>query len=166
VGDIVPALPPLIEYDQYGGNWQRYIDEVFSVFYRDLIASRAQFKSAPVSIDTRMGKDGKEEGFWHLTHSGPKHARIPDLGRCARVPWLRPLIETVPGSGARWWRGERDGKLRDLVADPPFSYLIVLQVSRSRAVLITAIYIEYQHRRRKLEREWRDYHQNAFGAPP
>jgi len=162
----MPTLPPLIEYDKYGGDWQRYIDEVFSIFHRDLIASRARFKGLPVSIDTRMGADGKEEGFWHLTHSGPMHARIPDFGRCARVPWLRPLIERVPDPGAMWWRNERDGKLRDLVADPVFSYLIVLQVSGQRAIVITAIHIEYAQRRKKLEREWKEYHQNEFGAPP
>lgn len=153
-----PALPALIEYTQFGGDWQRYIDAVFAVFYHDLIASRAHFKGLPVSIDTRMGAGGKEEGFWHLTHSGPKHARIPDFGRCERVPWIRPLIEAVPGAAARWWRDERDGKQRDLVADPTFSFLVVLQVSGRRAVLITAIHIEYPHRRKKLEREWKDYH--------
>ena len=166
MGDVVAALPPLLEYGHYGGDWQRYIDDVFAIFHRDLIAARAHFKGLPVSLDARMGPDGKEEGFWHLTSTGPKDARLPDFGRCARVPWLRPLIERPPGPGAMWWQDERKGRTRDLVADPAFSYLIVLQTDKRRAVLITAIHNDRQHRRIKLEKEWRKYHQNAFGAPP
>ncbi len=38
--------------------------------------------------------DGKEYTFYHITHKGNiENDRTPELRRCERIGWARPVIE-------------------------------------------------------------------------
>jgi hypothetical protein len=80
----------LVRLEDHGGDWQRYIDAVYAVFYGDFIASQPRFRGRPVVIGKQI-IDGKERTFWHATSEGNIEVqRTPDLRRCERIGWIRP----------------------------------------------------------------------------
>ena len=89
-------LPALILLSDHGGDWQRYIDAVYAVFNTDFIARRAHYEAKKILLIGRDAEliDGKERRFWHCVSEGElEDARSPDLRRCERMPWMRPVIE-------------------------------------------------------------------------
>jgi hypothetical protein len=150
--------------EEFDGSWQPYIDAVFEVFWRDFVASKPSLNGQPVACDSRMGDDGKEEGFWHVTSEGPKNDRMPCIPRCERIRWIRFLIERVPSPAVRYWEDSRKGKRRIIVADIDFSFKVVLQPTRRGALLVTAVYVEREHERGKLRREYGEWQRKIGGA--
>ncbi len=95
--DAPDWLPQLIKLENFGGDWQRYIDEVFAIFYKDFIESQPKFREMWVRCRRDL-LDGKEAGFWHCVSEGADEAnRNSDLRRCERIRWVRVIIENYGG---------------------------------------------------------------------
>lgn len=85
--------------------------------------------------------------------------RTPDLRRCERIGWPRPLIEelaaVLAGAGrVRCWCEDRKGAKRIIIAMADFSYALVLDDRGDYVLPWTAYAVERDHQRQKLEKAW------------
>jgi hypothetical protein len=105
-------------------------------------------------------EQGKEATFWHMTSEGKVEAdRTPDIRRCERICWPKPLIEEVPSDELRVWPERRNRENRMAIALPDFSYIMILAERQGSNGIYyipwTAYYVKYHHDRDHYEREWR-----------
>jgi hypothetical protein len=102
--------------------------------------------------------NGKAATFWHVISDGAvEEDRLPNLARCSRVPWIRPMIESVGSDRVLWWGQSRSGDNRSVVALPDFSYKIVIANRVEYCLLWTAFVVDHQHQRDKTQREYEEY---------
>lgn len=151
---VIDWLPEIICLESFNGDWGNYVEAIYGVFRRDFVDSRPLYDSLPVTIDGRL-ENGKEATFWHVTHSYSNLVgeRIPELRRCERVCWIRPLIENalLNSEVVLIWNEKKNKQLRTYLWLKEKDYLTVLRVINSKvAILITAFFIEREHTRNKL----------------
>jgi hypothetical protein len=158
-------LPDLIELSAFGGDWSSYIDHLYSIFERDFVQHRLKFMSMPIVFDTRLHK-GKCEGFWHITSSFDEQTnqRNPDLRRCERVPWPKPIVNNSADPLVSIWENIRGKKSNIMIYLESHDYLIVLIKRKNVFVLATAYFINQAHTRKKLKKE-RNAYLKAKTAP-
>jgi hypothetical protein len=157
-------LPEIVCLDSCGGNWDNYCNVIYKIFHQDFVVSRPKYNDIPVAIDTRL-ENGKEATFWHIiqTDNLIVGERLPDFRRCERVCWIRPIIENaiVSDGGVLIWTDEKKGQIRTYLWLKEMNYLVVLRVTMKYAVLITAFYVDSEHMRNKL---LKDFHRTQ--KPP
>lgn len=153
-------LPPLIRLDDYGGDWQRYEDEIYGWFVHDFVDSRPHLEGKPVILKAGSSLRGRHNTFWHLISEGRQESeRVPDLRRCERIRWPRALIDAADSGSVLRWRTRRTGRPRAVLALSDFSYCVVLSEHPSYFVLWTAYPVDRHHTERRLRREYaRDHH--------
>jgi len=107
-------LPALIHLDDYGGNWERYLESVYGIFHNDFIRTQPKFQDCWVRCRRDPLEFGKEAGFWHCTSCGEDEMqRTPDLRRMERIQWVRAILDhpddgavniwaTMGGTDKRW----------------------------------------------------------------
>jgi hypothetical protein len=157
-------LPELMLLADSGGDWQRYLAAIYSAFRADFVTDRPKFNGRRCACKRHPMIDGKEATFWHLISEGAVEAdRLPDLRRCERIRWPRPMIERSPND-IRVWKSERPGDQRIVIALDDFSYVVVLADRGEYVILWTAYCVEQDHRRAKLRREW-ERAQKSWGRP-
>jgi len=159
-------LPPLLLLEDYGGDWDRYINEVYAIFHRDLIESQPKYERLWVRCRRDPICDGKEAGFWHcISYGKDEKERMPELQRCERISWVRSVIENYNRPEVDNWTNKRGSDIRHLLWVDE-NYLVVLaERIRKRdgfkyMQLITAYCTVEEHRRRKLRAE-RDDRKNG-----
>ena len=154
-------LPPLMPFEDFGGDWPRYLEALYAVFRSNFCGRLPDFQGRPLALKRHPLSQGKEATFWHFIQEGEvEDDRTPDLRRCERIRWPRPVIEAHADSGrVRLWCERRSARGRGQegrwqLALPDFSYLVVL-ADRGRFLLPwTAYHLERPHERRKLEQRW------------
>ena len=158
-------LPEALRYEDFGGDWEKFFATVYEVFERDFKHSTPNFRWKPLIYDSTI-EDGKEVAFWHVTTSSDEATgeRLPDFRRSERISWLRPVIEHPDDKALKVWKNKRGAQTHILLWLEELDYLIVLRETRRRAALVTAIYIDDNHRRRKLREEWERWSENQ--TPP
>ena len=140
-------LPDLLLFEDFGGDWQRYEDEVF-----------ATFQNEPVYITKYPLKKGKERGFWHCVQEGPvEEDRTPDIRRCERIRWVRPVIEHSNDPKVKKWPTKKAGKNRYLLWLEEADYLVILEKRPGCWFLWTAYCTDFEHTRRKRRAEYEAY---------
>ena len=88
-------LPELLLLEDCDGSWARYVDEVFSIFYRDFIETQPRFQDKWVRCRRDL-IDGKEAAFWHCISEGPnENDRRLAIRRCERIGWVRAIINIM-----------------------------------------------------------------------
>lgn len=113
MSDTPKWLPPLILLEKYGGDFDKYINVVYAVFYSDFIARRTRYEGKQILL---IGRDkelvkGKERRFWHCVSEGQiEDDRPPDLRRCECMPWMRPVIENAAEVTMDVWVENQTGK--------------------------------------------------------
>ena len=147
-------LPSLILLEDYAGNWDRYLAEVYGVFYGDFRSSRPIFGGQAVKYDDRL-QNGKETAFWHMISEEDKATgqRLPDLRRCERIRWVRTVIEHIDDERVSVWENERHGRKRIVLWMEEQDYLVVLEERPKGYFLLTAYRTNREHTRRKLRRD-------------
>jgi hypothetical protein len=156
-------LPDLIEFSEFGGNWQAYEDALYAYFKADFIDSTPTYPGRRWAVKRFPEYKGREATFWHITSEGDEESeRTPDLRRCERIRWPRPIIDASHGGELRWWvqiRRNKSGarEKRIAIALPDFSYLTILADRKSYVLLWTTFCAEYAHQRRKHEKEYNEY---------
>jgi hypothetical protein len=101
---------------------------------------------------------GKEATFWHLISEGKSEKdRLPDLRRCERIRWPRPIIEHYDQPAIKFWVNERKGEKRICLWIEGEEYLVVLAKRRGYVILWTAYLVTGTRRKMKLEKEYQTY---------
>lgn len=156
-------LPPLIRLDEFGGEWSQYIEAVYAYFRADFLDSQARYGKKAIRLKRHPLLDGKEATFWHITSEGKEEdKRVPDLRRCERIRWPRPVIENHNHKSIRCWSNTRTSagrrnERRIVLWLYDDDYVVVLADRGRYALLWTAYYVSWAHTRRKLLREYDEY---------
>lgn len=99
--------------------------------------------------------EGKEATFWHIISEGRQEAeRLPDLRRCERVRWPRPVVDHADAPELKVWCNHRHGEERVCLWFEAQDYLVVLARRKRYLLLWTAYPVTQEHTRGKLRREW------------
>jgi len=168
-----PDWPPnLMELNQFGGNWDRYLAALYEIFCADFKFTRPEIAGMVVRAKYQPNYRGKEDGFWHLItqeEDWAKGDRLPNMRRCELIRWPRALIDAFESDRTVWWQNRRGRKQRLLIALPDFSYVVVLDYRRNHYLLWTQYPVEHRNRRNDLRKEydafWKDQGRNDRRRP-
>lgn len=151
-----------------------YIENLYQLFLTNLVSHPLHWKNDGLLVSLRKHPEieGRHAVFWHIISGGrgPEESRQVEPQRCIRICWIRELIEIFnvefpKEREIRWWIDKkRTSKSRYVITRPEFDYIVVVEQRSNYALLITAYYAEYEHRRRKLKREHDDFWQQQ--EPP
>ncbi len=148
-------LPTLVLFEDYSNDWHSYLEAIYRFFCQDFVTSKPNFEGKRFALKRHPVIDGKEATFWHLISEGEiEGERLPDLRRCERICWPRPMIEAIKSSHVRCWRNKRKEEERIVIVLEDFSYVVVLADRGDYVLLWTAYCVEMEHRRQKLRREY------------
>ena len=155
-------LPERITFQEYNGDWFKYIEDLYLVYMRTLVYERAKYEDKPVLTNQEPMRNGKEETFWHIIEGRTGKKTSTDFNRCACVPWIRPIIDSCDMQDIKIWMAEhraekRKKRLRLYIALADFSYLITLTPRPGRYYLVTAFPVEYPSQRKKKRREYDEW---------
>lgn len=154
--------------------WEADTYEIlYAIFHRDFVASRPRYRGSEVWYFPQM-EDGKEAIFWHLTtrEHRPKPVprrmrryaesiaqqagRYPDLRRCERLPWVRPIIENSREPELLAWDyREGHGNIRTYVWFKDRRFVVIMKKYRDcRRRLLTSFYVDENYKTRDFERKY------------
>ena len=152
-------LPPLVLLEDHDGDWELYEEALYEHFCNDFVRSRPEFLGKRVGLKRHPLEKGKEATFWHLISEGAvENERIPDMRRCERIRWPRPIIHGCRSTGVKVWRQQRNGETRIAIALSDFTYVVILAErsgeNGSYHLPWTAFCVERERQRLKFQREW------------
>ncbi|HWR83378.1 MAG TPA: hypothetical protein VN285_08750 [Candidatus Deferrimicrobium sp.] len=159
MNDEVSWLPSLVFLSAFDGDWERYVEQLYTYFKQDFVYSPPFFRGQRIGLKRFPITKGKEATFWHLISTGTKeHYRYPDLRRCERIRWPRAIIENAEDSVVKTWENIRNGERRQLLWLEQHEYLVILARRAGYALLWTAYLVDTSHQRRKLQQEFEEFH--------
>jgi len=148
-------LPPLLLLEDFGGNWERYFAAVYAVFAADFVDNKPTYQGKRLVLKRHPEYDGKSATFWHMISTGTNEAeRIPDIRRCERMRWPKPIIENVQSPDVKVWTEKRGSNNRVHLWCEEEGYLVVLDDRIDYLLPWTAYFVEQQHERNKLNKRW------------
>lgn len=148
-------LPPLILLKDYEGSWSDYFTAIYQQFRCDFVTSKPEFLGRPFGLKCHPLYEGKEATFWHCISEGKVESeRLPDLRRCERMSWIKPMITAVPSPNVHCWVTQRNNDKRIVLALTDFSYVMILADRGNYLLLWTAYCVERDHQRRKLSEDF------------
>jgi hypothetical protein len=159
-------LPELVTLESCGGNWDQYLDLIYRYFKVDWLDSRPTYQGKLIGLRKHPVVKGKESTFWHFISEGANEEdRIPNLRRCERIRWVRPVIESV---GLRKdilvWKQRRGGKTNIAIALEDLSYVVFLGErtgTRDYLIPLTAYWVQGERKRERYRTEWTDYNKTT-----
>jgi len=153
-------LPPLVLLSDHGGDWNRYLDTLYAWFKQDFIDSKPVFQGRQLGLKRYPMTLGKEATFWHMTSEGQdEENRVPDIRRCERIRWPKPVIENSEDSEIKWWVSVKRHENRIHIWLENEDYIVVLADRKGFLLPWTAFVITREHTRRKLRKEYEAYWQ-------
>lgn len=151
-------LPDLVLLADANGNWDDYLELIYDYFKTDFIQNRPLFEGKNLALKRHPLSNGKEATFWHFISEGNEEdKRIPDLRRCERIRWPKPIIENSSDDRIKVWRNERKGETRICLWVESQEYLVILADRRGYILPWTAYPVTLSHRKRKLKKEYEDF---------
>jgi len=154
-------LPPLVLFSDYGGDWDRYLDALYAWFKRDFIDSKPVFQGRRLGLKRHPMTYGKEATFWHMTSEGMEEKnRTPDLRRCERIRWPKPVIEHSEDQKVKLWVSVKRNEDRIHIWLEDEDYVVVLADRKGFLLPWTAFLVKRDHTRRKLRNEYEAYWKN------
>ena len=157
-------LPALVLFTDYDNEWSRYEKALYEFFCQDFVYSKPVFRGQKLAVKRRPLTKGKETSFWHLITEGSiEDNRLPDLRRCERIRWPRPIIENVDDRlcTIKVWENTRQaGEKRICIWLEQHEYLVVLAKRNDYVLFLTAYPVTLPHRKRKLQKEYEGYHKS------
>jgi len=159
--DIEIDLPDLILLENFSGNYQFFIDAVYKVFETDFVKSKPFFRGIKLGLKKHPEYQERAYTFYHMTHKGEEEQnREPDLRRCERIPWAKPVIENCDKWNLKVWEQERKGEKRICIwlefEDEP-DYIIILNIRKDYILPWTAFVLEYGNQKRKKQKEYEEW---------
>lgn len=154
-------LPDLVMLEAHEGDWSQYLAVVYDWFRRDFLQTQPRYGDKLVLPADIGVTNGKERTFWHLISEGEVEGeRTPDLRRCERIRWPRPIIEHHSDAVVRVWEGRKkaSGRTRKRIYLwlEEQEYLVVLGREGQRVILVTAFLAQQAHAKRRLMREFEE----------
>ncbi len=150
-------LPELITLNDFGGDWNAYIEAIYEIFKSDFIDNPPVYEGTRLGLKRHPISNGKEATFWHMTSTGANEdSRVPDLRRCERMRWPKPVIE-IQDTAILTWVSEKKGDSRIHLWLEQEDYLVVLAERRGYLLPWTAYLVERDHTKRKLRKEFERY---------
>lgn len=148
-------LPALTLFEEFGGDWGSYLDALYVLFKHDFIDSKPVYNGVTLALKRHPVILNKEATFWHIISEGGSEAeRVPDMRRCERIRWPRPVIEYSVDSKIKIWTNERRGEKRICLWLEDADYLVILAERNGYILLWTAYMVELEHTKRKLRKEY------------
>ena len=148
---------------------------LYEIFCRDIRDYDLQYIGNNVWIFPDI-EDGKEKVFWHLTtRSGERKKiprrkrkfypegqtdteteRLPDLRRCERLPWVKPLIEHPSASEVLAWDYEEgDQTIKTYIWIKDYDFVVIMKrYPNEKRRLITSFYIDETYKREDFKRKY------------
>ena len=149
-------LPDLVLFQEYGGDWNAYLDAIYAYFEQDFVHSKPEFRGRRLGLKRHPEYEGKYATFWHMTSEGSKEEeRTPDFRRCERIRWPKPIIENDSDPAIKIWAEKRNGNNRIHIWYEDEGYLVVLDDRGDYILPWTAFYIEYENQRVKYTKRWK-----------
>lgn len=146
-------LPKLLTLADHDGDWAAYVKAVYAVFQHDFIQTECLLHGKRVGVRRQLSYENKSFTFWHCVSEGTvEEDRTPDLRRCERIPWIRPIIEHETQTGVDVWTTKKKGDER-LSLWFGEEYLVVLGIRKDYYLLITAFPTNRNHTVQKLRKE-------------
>ena len=151
-------LPDLILMTASGGDWGRFFSAVYAAFEQDFVLNKPEFRGKRLGLKRHPEYAGKSATFWHMISTGDvEEEREPDLRRCERIRWPKPIIENDSDPELKVWAEPR-GKLQRIhIWFEAEGYLVVLDDRGEYILPWTAFFIEHEHDRRKHNKRWKRY---------
>lgn len=142
---------PLMEFNDFGGDWEIYLEAIYAVFKADFVTSPPVFRTRRLGLKRHPIVDGKESTFWHMISTGRvEEERVPDLRRCERIRWPKPTIENEWRPEVLvWTESNRSGDNRIHIYLPAERYLVVLADRGEYILPWTAFYVDHAHSHQK-----------------
>lgn len=151
-------LPPIITLEEYSGDIVNYLEAVYTIFRRDFVDSKPKYRNKRLGLKKYPLISDKEYTFYHMTHKGNiETERTPDLRRCERIAYPKPLIENSISTSLKVWKNKRGTKVRILIFHEEESYLVVLEDRGSYILPWTAYIVEYKNKKQRLLKEYEAY---------
>ena len=148
-------LPSLLRLEDYGGDWEAYIEAAHLGFRADFIATRPSIPGRRWAVKRHPLVNGREATFQHLVSEGVDEGeRLPDLRRCERIRWPRAIIDALGTHRVVAWPNERRGDRRIVVALPDFTHAVILADRGDHIMLWTAYVVDEAYRRKQMRAEW------------
>lgn len=162
MSNVFDWLPELVLFESYGNDWDKYLDALYAFYKADFLDSKPKYKNTYVGVKRLPKYDGKESNFWHLIQEAyqttKEEDRIPDLRRCERIRWPRPIIENATKPVALVWENTRhysSGIEKNICLWlKEKEYLVILRRRKTYFLLWTAYPVTKDHTRRKLQKEY------------
>lgn len=151
-------LPDLIHLHSFEGNWDKYFEFIYKVFTKDFVEDPPFYEGRKLRLKKHPMYEEKEATFWHIISDGiSEESRIPNLRRCERIPWPRPIIENSTDPVVKIWQNKRNGKVRICLLLDSYNYIVILDRRDDYDLFWTAYPIDQPHQKRKLIKEYEAY---------
>ncbi|PVZ69044.1 hypothetical protein DC094_11235 [Pelagibaculum spongiae] len=155
-------LPELILMEDFAGDWGSFFAAVYEVFRQDFEQDKPVFRGKRLGLKRHPEYDGKSATFWHMISEGTvEDDRVPDIRRCERIGWPRPIIENSEDAVLKVWAEPRGKNQRIHLWLESEGYLVVLDDRGEYILPWTAFYIEREHQRTKYTKRWNRYKNNG-----
>jgi len=155
---VALTFPDLLYFEDYSGNFPNYFSAVYTVFENHFIKSNPSFHGVRVSAQKFPLVDGIHRTFYHITHEGDDETnRLPDFRRMERIRFPKFCIDSCPHEHLLIWKNQRGRDTRILIFNEGEGFLTVLTERKGYNLFWTAYYIEQNHRKKKLIKEYEDY---------
>lgn len=154
-------LPPLVLFSDYDGDWNRYLEAIYTWFKQDFIDNKPLFQGRRLGLKRHPMAYGKEATFWHMTSEGmEEESRTPDFRRCERIRWPKPVIEHSESLEVKYWISVKRNENRIHIWLEAEDYIVVLADRNGFLLPWTAFLITRDHTRKKLRKEYEAYWRN------
>ncbi|HEU5048408.1 MAG TPA: hypothetical protein VFT64_11275 [Rickettsiales bacterium] len=159
------TLPPLILLEEYGGDWQCYLETAYAIFLETVVKGGLTFLDKPIRCAWNPSHDNKHFSFWHVISeraaSGKEEDRIPDMRRCERITWIAHILNNIANSQeALCWENQRTSKRGEQTHTVLYlqkeRYVIVLRNKEDCYQLITTYCVQREHKHKKLIQEYEE----------
>jgi len=151
-------FPDLEYFEDYNGNFQEYFQAVYKIFESDFIRNHPSFEKQKVVVRKYPLVDGIHKTFYHITHEGhDENERTPDIRRMERIRFPRFVITNKQHPEILLWKNKRGKDERIILFSERENYVVVLTDRKGFFLFITAYFIEKEHRKRKLMKEYEAY---------
>jgi hypothetical protein len=152
------VFPELLYLKDFGGKFHNYFSAAYAVFEHDFIKSQPQFNKLKVAVRKYPEVDGIHRTFYHITHEGEdEQNRTPDIRRMERIRFPRFFIDNNTHPEILIWKNTRGKDERVLLFNEIENYIVVLTERKEFYLFITAYYVETEHRKRALLKEYETY---------
>ncbi len=159
MSNLVPLTFPSLElFQHYGGDFKTYFSAIYNIFENHFIKNKTLFQGVHVTAKALPLVDGIHNTFYHITHEGEdEDNRTPDFRRMERIRYPEFMIVNSPNDDLLIWKNKRGRDTKIVILNESEEYVVVLTERPGYNLFCTAYYIDKEHRKRKLMKEYQEY---------